>query len=187
MDLLPEQEETLGIPVMSRQASVVPSMQLMHIRKSKDFTRFPSVNKIILDVDTGCDDAHCILLLGYLAKKYNKEIIGITCVKGNTTLENVIINTLITMKKGGMKVKVYPGATRNILHYDAGDDYFNKDGLNGKQAKYKEELTQEDWDLVQKEPACSFIINSARKYGKDLIIACAAPLTNLAISFLLAN
>jgi len=41
--------------------------------------------------------------------------------------------------------------------------------------------------LVQKESAYSFIVNSARKYGKSLVLACAAPLTNLAIAYLLDN
>lgn len=91
------------------------------------------------------------------------------------------------MKQTGQKFKIYPGAKKNIMDYDSSDDYFGVDGLNNKQEKYKKDLTQEDWDLVQKESAYSFIINSARQYGKDLFIACAAPLTNLAIAYLLDN
>ena len=41
--------------------------------------------------------------------------------------------------------------------------------------------------MVQKESAYSFIVNSARKYKKELIIAYAAPLTNLAVAYLLDN
>jgi len=73
------------------------------------------------------------------------------------------------------------------MDYDSSDDYFGLDGLNNKQEDYKKNLTQEDWDLVQKESAYSFIVNSARKYGKSLVLACAAPLTNLAIAYLLDN
>lgn len=74
-----------------------------------------------------------------------------------------------------------------MMVYNCGDDYFGKDGLNNKQDKYKQQLTQQDWDLVQKESAYSFIVNCARKYKKQLIVACAAPLTNLAIAYLLDN
>ena len=41
--------------------------------------------------------------------------------------------------------------------------------------------------MVQEESAYSFIISSAQKYKKELVIACAAPLTNLAVAYLLDN
>ena len=159
------------------------------IRKSIDFSHFPvTASKIILDVDTGCDDAQCIVTLGYLAQKFKKRIIGITCTKGNTTLENVITNTLISIKQTGLKIKIYPGATKNMLDYVSSDDWFGKDGLNNIQEKYKAQLTPEDWALVDRDTtAYEFITKSARQHGKDLIIAAAAPLTNLAISYLIDN
>lgn len=123
---------------MHKKASVSPSPQLMHIRKWKEFRKFPEVDKIILDVDTGCDDAHAVVLLAYLAKNFNKEIIGVTCVKGNTSLENVITNTLIAIKQTGMPIKIYPGARKNIMDYNSSDDYFGQDGINNMQKKYKE-------------------------------------------------
>jgi inosine-uridine nucleoside N-ribohydrolase len=159
------------------------------IRKDAPFEPFPAeASKIILDVDTGCDDAQCIVLLGYLAQKFKKRVIGITCSKGNTTLENVITNTLISVKQTGLKIKIYAGTSKNMMDYVSSDDWFGKDGLNNAQEKYKAQLTPEDWELVDKDTsAYEFITKSARKHGKDLIIACAAPLTNLAISYLLDN
>ena len=47
--------------------------------------------KLLVDVDTGVDDAQAIML-GLAAP--NVEILGITCVHGNTTVENVCKNTL---------------------------------------------------------------------------------------------
>lgn len=58
-------------------------------------------------------------------------------MKGNASLENVITNTLITIKQTGQRIKIYPGARKNIMDYDSSDDYFGHDGLNNKQAKYK--------------------------------------------------
>lgn len=47
--------------------------------------------KLILDVDTGVDDAQSIMVA--LADP-DVEILGITCCFGNTPLENVLKNTL---------------------------------------------------------------------------------------------
>lgn len=51
--------------------------------------------KLILDVDTGVDDAQAIMLA--LAAP-DVEILGITCCHGNTPLENVLKNTLRVLK-----------------------------------------------------------------------------------------
>ena len=47
--------------------------------------------KLLVDVDCGVDDAQAIMLA--LASP-NVELLGITCVQGNTTVENVCKNTL---------------------------------------------------------------------------------------------
>ena len=47
--------------------------------------------KIILDCDPGHDDAVAIMLA---ASSSELEILGITCVAGNTYLENTEINSL---------------------------------------------------------------------------------------------
>ena len=51
--------------------------------------------KLIIDADTGVDDAQAIMLA--LAAP-DVEILGITCCHGNTTLENVLKNTLRVLK-----------------------------------------------------------------------------------------
>lgn len=47
--------------------------------------------KLLVDVDCGVDDAQAIMLA--LAAP-NVELLGVTCVHGNTTVENVCKNTL---------------------------------------------------------------------------------------------
>uniref|UniRef100_A0A672IFU0 Inosine/uridine-preferring nucleoside hydrolase domain-containing protein n=1 Tax=Salarias fasciatus TaxID=181472 RepID=A0A672IFU0_SALFA len=49
------------------------------------------MKKIILDVDTGVDDAMAIMVA---LSSPNVEVIGITCCHGNTPLDNVVTNTL---------------------------------------------------------------------------------------------
>lgn len=51
--------------------------------------------KLIIDVDTGVDDAMAIMVA--LANPDVKNL-GITCCHGNTPLENVLKNTLRVLK-----------------------------------------------------------------------------------------
>lgn len=53
------------------------------------------MKKLILNVDTGVDDAQAIMVA--LAAP-DVEILAITCSHGNTTLENVLRNTLRVLK-----------------------------------------------------------------------------------------
>ena len=60
---------------------------------SKRSRRFEK--KLVLDVDMGVDDAQAIMMA--LAAP-NVEVLGITCVSGNTSLENSSRNTLRVLK-----------------------------------------------------------------------------------------
>lgn len=51
--------------------------------------------KLLVDVDCGVDDAQALMLA--LAAPH-VELVGITCVHGNTTVENVCKNTLRVLK-----------------------------------------------------------------------------------------
>lgn len=54
----------------------------------------PTFTKFIIDTDAGGDDAHAILIAHHILNKYRKdaELIGITAVAGNTSIENVVKN-----------------------------------------------------------------------------------------------
>jgi len=67
----------------------------------------------ILDVDTGVDDAFAIL---FAARHPEINLIGVTCVDGNTNLKQVVINTLKVLdasEAGDIPVGV--GATRPLI------------------------------------------------------------------------
>lgn len=53
------------------------------------------VKKLLLDVDCGVDDAQAIMMA--LAVP-DVQILGITCVHGNTSIENVCKNVLRVLK-----------------------------------------------------------------------------------------
>lgn len=136
-------------------------MHCKNIRKQKPFTFRHGCSKFIIDVDTGCDDAQFLLLIIHLAKKFGKEIIGITCVDGNAEIDNVITNTLICLKMCNVRIPLYKGAKSNIQGYTSKNNYFGNDGLNNKQSKYSSSLGPEDYELVQKKNAFLFISESA--------------------------
>ena len=64
---------------------------------------FIMTKKLLIDVDCGVDDAQAIMMA--LAAP-NVEVLGITCVHGNTTVENVCRNTLRVLK-ACHKLEVY--------------------------------------------------------------------------------
>lgn len=83
----------------------------MNIRKKNDepFASQP-FNYFIIDTDVGGDDAQALMLGFHFAKKYNKTLLGITAIDGNTTVENVVTNILLTMAVSDVKYPVYQGS-----------------------------------------------------------------------------
>ena len=54
--------------------------------------------KVILDVDTGIDDSHAIMLA---LAHHNVEIVAITCANGNVNVDLVVENTLRVLQACG--------------------------------------------------------------------------------------
>lgn len=68
---------------------------------------------MILDVDTGLDDAFALALA---ARHPRVNLLGVTCVDGNAPLEDVVRNTLTVLDAAGRPdVPVVAGATRPLL------------------------------------------------------------------------
>ena len=68
---------------------------------------------IILDVDTGFDDAFAVL---FAAMNSEVDLLGITCVDGNTNVQQVVKNTLIVLDAAGAgEIPVAVGASRPLV------------------------------------------------------------------------
>ncbi|XP_029025802.1 nucleoside hydrolase-like [Betta splendens] len=136
--------------------------------------------KLILDVDTGVDDAQGIMVA--LADP-GVEVLGITCSHGNTPLENVLKNTLRVLKAcNRLDIPVYRGCKLPILadKLNAGD-YHGKDGLG--------EVPDPDapgLDLLQKKKAAQAMIDIVNENPGEVTLVAVAPLTNLAVAVQLA-
>ena len=84
--------------------------------------------KVIIDCDTGMDDALALLLA---LRSPDLEILGITCVNGNVTLDKVLINTLKVVEHSGKSVPVYGGAKLPLIPEKSQNapEIHGKDGL----------------------------------------------------------
>ena len=123
------------------------------------------MKKLILDLDTGVDDA---LAISYALGSPEIELIGITGTYGNVLVEQGVRNALaITDLLGHPEVKVYQG-----LPHSSTTDSFSVlpvsafiHGENGIGDVTIPDSKRE----VETESAVDFIIDAVKTYGKDLI------------------
>lgn len=134
------------------------------------------MTKLILDLDTGVDDA---LAIAYALGSPEVELIGITGTYGNVLLEQGVRNALaITELLAHPEVKVYKG----IPHSEATDGFEVLEiskfihGNNGIGDVDIPDSTRE----AETEPAVDFIIDAVKTYGKDLVYVPTGPMTNIA-------
>ncbi|XP_054642768.1 inosine-uridine preferring nucleoside hydrolase [Dunckerocampus dactyliophorus] len=132
--------------------------------------------KLLVDADCGVDDAQGIMLV--LAAP-NVDLLGVTCVHGNTTLENVCRNTLRVLQAcNRLDIPVFKGAAKPLLGntMNAGD-FHGQDGLGDAPDPNAPSL-----DLVQQEDAVSAMIRIVKENPGEVSLVATAPLTNLALA-----
>lgn len=129
---------------------------------------------IILDVDTGTDDA---LALAYAVESPKIELVAVTTVAGNVNVEKATANTLAVLDWLGAKdVPVHRGASRPLVrpHLDA-TDFHDEGGIGGAELPASQRPLGED-----RGPAA--IIRLARQRPGELTLVAVGPLTNVAIA-----
>lgn len=132
--------------------------------------------KMIMDLDTGIDDA---LALAYALGYDEVDIIGITTSFGNVTLEYATKNTLnILDVLGHNDIPVYEGASCpwGETTYETAPHLLHIHGKNG----IGNVVLGEPKRKPSSKSAVDFIIQSANQYGDHLILYTAGPMTNLA-------
>lgn len=131
--------------------------------------------KLILDVDTGIDDAIGILL-AVKSKKF--DILGITTVNGNVSLDQATINTCkILDLLNSNSIPVVKGASTPLLREPFFEHRIHgEDGLGG---------ALKDTDVthpVSDGFAPDFLINSILSFPGEVTLVFTGPLTNLALA-----
>lgn len=129
---------------------------------------------VILDVDTGVDDALALLLA---SRAPDLQLLGVTCVNGNVDLESVCRNTLQVLEAAGRSdVPVARGSAVPLKERPIGASHVHgKDGLGN----VSQSLPTPSQPLVSEEavPFLASILTSARE---PVILIPLGPLTNIA-------
>ncbi|KAM9762556.1 inosine-uridine preferring nucleoside hydrolase isoform 2-T3 [Menidia menidia] len=132
---------------------------------------------VIIDTDCGIDDAQAIMMA--LAAP-DVEILGLTCVFGNTTVDNVcqnVLRVLSVCEREG--IPVFRGSAGPLVGVsNPTSDHFGGDGLgdvlNDKDPRWEEN--------IQREHAVSAMIRLASEHQKQVSLVALGPLTNLALA-----
>ncbi|KAG8571890.1 hypothetical protein GDO81_011819 [Engystomops pustulosus] len=139
-------------------------------------TQEKSEKKLLIDVDCGTDDAQAIMMA---IASPNVTILGITCVGGNTDLDNVCTNVLRVLKLcDRLDIPVFRGAETAILGQNIHASYFHgKDGLGDVP-----DASAPGLELIQKEHAVDAMKRFASEYPGQISLVATGPLTNLALA-----
>jgi inosine-uridine nucleoside N-ribohydrolase len=131
--------------------------------------------RVVIDCDTGVDDAQATLLA---LRSPALDVIGITCVGGNTTLDKVVRNTLVVVEHSGKEVPVYAGSSKplivplRIAEYAHGSDGLGDVGFPDPHLK------------VQDEHAVDYLVRTFMEADEPLHLITLGPLTNAAMALI---
>jgi inosine-uridine nucleoside N-ribohydrolase len=128
---------------------------------------------VVLDVDTGLDDACAILLA---ARHPDLDLLAVSCVGGNAPLSDVVANTLTVLDAAGRPdVVVAAGADRPLLERPAHARHVHgEDGLGDL-----------DWPRSTRSPdprpAVDMLRDVLLAAPEPVTLVTLAPLTNIAL------
>ena len=131
------------------------------------------MKNFILDVDTGVDDAFALM---FAARHPEVNLIGVTCVDGNTNLNQVVINTLKVLDAAEAKeIPVAAGAARPLIDEPRYAEHVHgADGL-------ADLGTPESTRVVDKRPAVELLRDLIEQSKDPVTLIPLAPLTNIAL------
>ena len=131
------------------------------------------MKKIILDVDPGHDDAVAIMLA---ALNPNIDLLGITVVAGNQTLEKTFNNALKVCSHLGIDTPVYKGMGGPMIRKQIiADDIHGETGLDGP---HFDELTK----TVEDQHAVDYIIETLMNSNEKITLVPTGPLSNIGMA-----
>ena len=129
--------------------------------------------KMILDCDTGPDDAIALMVA---SKHPQIDLLGVTVVAGNSTLPKTLRNTLNVVQHLGLEVPVYAGCDRPLVRdQDVADDIHGESGLDGP-------VFPELHIQAQEKHAVLYLIETLLASEGDITLVPVGPLTNIAMA-----
>jgi inosine-uridine nucleoside N-ribohydrolase len=133
--------------------------------------------KVILDVDTGTDDAVALMTA---ALSPDIDLVGATSVNGNTSIDFTTENTLRVFDFIGMpEVPVYRGMDRPLVRTDV------KRGMAARIHGDMLDLPEvSNGATLQQGHAVDWLIDTYLASNDDIVLCPVGPLTNIAIAIL---
>nr|MCR5178943.1 nucleoside hydrolase [Lachnospiraceae bacterium] len=127
--------------------------------------------KIIIDTDTGADDASALILA---AKDPDIEIVGVTVLVGNVDLEQSTKNALMALETAGCNAPVYKGSADTFDGtVKTAFSVFGNDGM-GDAGIINPSRQADEGDAID------FIIESVKNNPGEIEIVALGPATNVA-------
>lgn len=135
--------------------------------------------KMIIDTDTGVDDAMAILMALEAHKRGAVEVVAITAVAGNCPEPDAVRNILRTLDAAGCpNIPVHRGASSGlVVEYDHQEHYHGMDGFND--VSFPDTPSME---RVEEELAWAAISRLTREFPGEVALVAIGPLTNIAIA-----
>jgi len=137
------------------------------------------MRKIILDTDTGSDDAVAIIMC---LRDPNVEVVALTTVSGNVPVHQATLNCLMSCEIAVGKDNVPPV-------YIGADKPLKRETVHARNVHGIDGMS--DCDLIHPsvlpnmdKNACDAIIDLVKKYPDEIEIAVIGPVTNIALAML---
>jgi purine nucleosidase len=131
------------------------------------------LRKIILDSDVGHDD---VVAWSLIQASPELELLGVTTVFGNTSLERVWRNAHFTRKVLGSNVPILLGASEPLLR-----DRINAEAAHGPSGLAGVTMPEET-AISQPRTAVQFIIDTVLEAPNQITLVPIGPLTNIALA-----
>lgn len=133
------------------------------------------MRKFIIDTDTASDDC-AALMMACMTK--NIEIMGVTVVAGNVSVEQAGRNAKMTLEVCGSDVPVFLGAKQPLMH--SRKETISVHGVDGMGDKG---LIHPQGGFTPGD-AVDYILNTVAEYPDEIELVVLGPVTNIALAIL---
>ena len=132
------------------------------------------MTKIIIDTDPGIDDAMAIF---YAAAAEDIELLGLTAIFGNVTVDTATRNALRLVEAAGLDIPVARGAEKplEMPHIKPSAHVHGDEGFGDIPAATPKGKAID-------ETAAEFLVRMARAHKGELVLCPIGPLTNIALA-----
>lgn len=131
--------------------------------------------KILFDTDPGIDDAMALLML---ARDPRAQLLGVTTVFGNASIDTTTRNALALCERFGIDVPVARGASQPLVR--ACEDY--PESIHGHDGMGNVGLPPARRRQAEGQAAAQFIVEMSKRHAGELVIVAVGPFTNLALA-----